>query len=268
VSAPPSPPARRLRAPRWLDGRLVAGIVLVLVSVVVGARLVAAAGATTRVYAAAADLALGSQLTAADVTTVRSRLFDSGHSYVDAAGPSPVGRVLVRPVSRGELLPVRAVADERALPPTRLVTVPLSRLHVPPEVDHGALVDVFATYGENSQPTRTVALLRRVVVERTVRPGTGALAATAADTALVLRVPPEQAATLVAAVQTAKIDVAQVVADAPGSEVGSEPVLTPGATGGGSGAVGSGVPTAGVSASGSPQPSRSAGGTLLPSRTP
>jgi hypothetical protein len=135
-------------------------------------------------------------------------------------------------------------------------------------VDHGALVDVFATYGENSQPTRTVALLRRVVVERTVRPGTGALAATAADTALVLRVPPEQAATLVAAVQTAKIDVALVVADAPGSAVGSEPVLTPGATGGGSGAVGSGVPTAGVSASGSPQPSRSAGSTLLPSRTP
>src|SRR5659263_396623 len=89
VSAPPSPPASRLRAPRWLDGRLVAGIVLVLVSVVVGARLVAAAGATTRVYAAATDLALGSQLTAADVTTVRSRLFDSGHSYVDAAGPSP-----------------------------------------------------------------------------------------------------------------------------------------------------------------------------------
>ncbi len=105
MSALPSPPAHRLKAPRWLDARLGAGIALVLVSVVVGARMVSAAGATTQVYAAATELAAGSQLAPGDVTPVKTRLFGTGRHYIDAAGPSPVGRVLIRTVGRGSCCP-------------------------------------------------------------------------------------------------------------------------------------------------------------------
>src|SRR5687768_14738118 len=38
-AVPPSPTARRLALPRWLDTRLVLGVLLVLVSVLVGARV-------------------------------------------------------------------------------------------------------------------------------------------------------------------------------------------------------------------------------------
>jgi hypothetical protein len=232
VSALPSPPAHRLRPPRWLDARLGAGIALVLVSVVVGARMVSAAGATTRVYAATTELAAGSQLAPGDVTTVRTRLFANGRNYVDAGGPSPVGRVLLRPVGRGELLPVGAVADLSATPATRLVTVPLSRLHVPPDVEHGALVDVFATYVDAGQPSRTAALLRQALVERSIRPGTGALSATTTDTGLVLRLRSDQVNALVAAVQTAKIDVVRVLPGTVADDVGGDPVAPTSAPGG------------------------------------
>ncbi len=41
--APGSPKAGRLATPGWVDGRLVLGVLLVLVSVVVGARVLSAA---------------------------------------------------------------------------------------------------------------------------------------------------------------------------------------------------------------------------------
>ena len=49
----PAPPANRLKPPSWLDGRLVVGIVLVLASVVVGAKVVASSGHFDEIWAAA-----------------------------------------------------------------------------------------------------------------------------------------------------------------------------------------------------------------------
>ena len=64
-----SPQAARLVRSRWLDPRLVTGLLLVLGSVVVGTRVVAAADDTVPVLVAAADLAPGQPLTATMVET-------------------------------------------------------------------------------------------------------------------------------------------------------------------------------------------------------
>src|SRR3954469_23985996 len=61
-----SPPARRVNRPRWFDLRLLTGVLLVLVSVIIGARVVAASDSSEPVWAAAHDLAAGTQLTATD----------------------------------------------------------------------------------------------------------------------------------------------------------------------------------------------------------
>src|SRR3954452_22866223 len=53
TEAPAGPTPRRVRPPRWLDLRLVLGVLLVLGSVLLGARVVTAADATVPVWAAA-----------------------------------------------------------------------------------------------------------------------------------------------------------------------------------------------------------------------
>lgn len=115
----PAPTARRLPKARWLDARLLVGVLLVLVSVVVGARVVAAADRTTGVWAAAHDLAAGTPLRAADLVRVDVVLPRRGAAYLPAASDL-TGRVVNRPVGAGELLPAAAVvaapSDLRRLP--------------------------------------------------------------------------------------------------------------------------------------------------------
>src|SRR3954449_3519595 len=73
-SAVPGPVPRRVRPPRWLDLRLVLGVLLVLGSVLLGARVVGAADATVPVWAVTGDLAAGTHLVAADLRAVDVRL--------------------------------------------------------------------------------------------------------------------------------------------------------------------------------------------------
>jgi len=80
TEARPGPTPRRIRPPRWLDLRLVLGVLLVLGSVLLGARVVAAADATVPVWAATGDLAAGTELTAGDLRAVDVRLGDSAGS--------------------------------------------------------------------------------------------------------------------------------------------------------------------------------------------
>jgi hypothetical protein len=118
-AALPAPAARRLPRARWLDARLLVGVLLVLVSVVVGARVVAAADRTTGVWAAAHDLAAGTPLTAADLVRVDVALPQRAAAYLPV-GRDLAGRVVSRPVGAGELLPAAAVvaapSDLRRLP--------------------------------------------------------------------------------------------------------------------------------------------------------
>lgn len=257
-----SPAAPRLARPGWLDGRLVLGVLLVLVSVVVGAFVVSSADRSSRVYTVTADLAAGTTLTEADLGVARVRLFGNGAHYLDATGAAPVGRVLARGVGRDELLPIDALVDRGRADPSRLVTVPVSLLHAPDGLRRGQLVDVFATYGEKGQAARTVAVLRRVPVEAVMKSG-GALTGGGADLGVALRVAPEQTAALVSALQTARLDLVRVEAGASAGDVGAQPVVAgPGVAAPGGG--GPGVPAQGFGGPGVAAPGPAAADRTTP----
>ncbi|MGY2129163.1 SAF domain-containing protein [Blastococcus sp. SYSU DS0617] len=140
AALPPGAAPRRVRAPRWLDLRLVLGVLLVLGSVLLGARVVGAADATVPVWAATGDLAAGTELDADDLVAVDVRLDGTADAYLSTA-TRPEGRTLARAVRSGELIPGSAL-DE----PADLVQValPVQAGFVPPGLRRGGLVDVYA----------------------------------------------------------------------------------------------------------------------------
>lgn len=142
--SPASPRASRLSKPGWLDGRLLLGVLLVLVSVVVGARTLSAADRSTLVWATTGDVALGSQLSSSDLAPVRVRLYDNVDRYLDATSPPPVGYVVRRALGAGELLPDDALVlpEDGAF---RLVTVPVEAGHFPPDLADEQEVDVWVS---------------------------------------------------------------------------------------------------------------------------
>ena len=78
--------ARRLRPPSWRDGRLVVGVLLILASVALGVRLVAAADQRVPVFAAARTLVPGERVEAADLARVDVTLGDAAGAYLPAEG--------------------------------------------------------------------------------------------------------------------------------------------------------------------------------------
>ena len=141
TDAPPGGPApRRVRPPRWLDLRLVLGVLLVLGSVLVGARVVTAADATVPVWSAAGDLAAGTVLAEGDLVAVSVRLDDVADRYL-ATSTHPEGRVLGRAVRAGELVPRSALEEATDLVQLAL---PVQAGYVPPGLTRGQVVDVYA----------------------------------------------------------------------------------------------------------------------------
>jgi hypothetical protein len=134
------PVPRRVRPPRWLDLRLVLGVLLVLVSVLLGARVVGAADTTVPVWAASGDLAAGTVLSAGDLVAVDVRLDDAADRYL-ATSTRPEGRALARAVRNGELLP-RSVLED--VPELVQLALPVQAGYVPPGLDRGRVVDVYA----------------------------------------------------------------------------------------------------------------------------
>lgn len=231
--SPGSPKASRLATPTWLDARLVLGVLLVLVSVVVGARLLAAADASQAVWVATRDLAPGSTLAEGDLEPGQVQLFDNGARYLTATATKPVGYVLRRGVGADELLPRESLArpDEagRAL---RDVSVPVTAGHLPEDLEAGQQVDVYVTPGSRSAaappdgaaPAEGGARLVLARVAVTLRPRTSGLGA-AGSSSVVLSVAQDDVAPFVAAVQSGGVDLVRVprgeelpaLPDAPGS---------------------------------------------------
>lgn len=220
MSEPPgSPQASRLATPSWLDGRLVLGVLLVLVSIVVGARLLSSADASQRVWVATHDLAPGSTLADGDLRQGQVRLFDNGGRYLGAIGAKPVGYVLQRGVGADELLPRDSLTRPDAVGrPLRDVSVPVAPGHLPDDLQSGQQVDVYVTpegragSSISSSPTPSGSAGTRLVLSRvsvTLRPRAGGLGATAA-TGVVLSVSEPDALALVAAVQAGGIDLVRV----------------------------------------------------------
>lgn len=214
--APGSPKAARLGSPSWLDGRLVLGVLLVLVSVLVGAKVLAGADSTQQVWVATRDLAPGAVLADGDVQLSRVRLLGVSSRYV--AGPKPIGYVVQRGISQGELLPVEALEAPGQDVPRREIAVPVPPGHLPPDLSRGEQVDVYVTPDDKAVQRALAAkrpadaqprlVLRAVTVARVVR--IGGLGASAQDQPVVLEVDPAQVLPLVQALADGRIDLVRV----------------------------------------------------------
>jgi hypothetical protein len=203
-----SPAATRLSLPRWLDARLVLGLLLVLLSVVAGARVFASADHLTGVYAAAHDLTPGERITSGDLTVTQVRITGDAGRYV-AAGSVPVGYVVTRMVGAGELVPTGALAASPAKP-MRLVTVPVQSGHLPSDLGHGDLVDVYLTpkvAAGDAVPAPT-RVLSGVAVDS--RDGDSRTFGGDSSLAVVLSVPAAQVPAVIHAVESGLIDLVRV----------------------------------------------------------
>jgi hypothetical protein len=164
-----APAATRSRPPGWRNPRLLLGLVLVAVSVVLGARLMATADDTVPVWALSRDLPAGATVSAADLETRNVRFPDgaTADAYLSAGDPVPSGARLARAVSAGELLPRVALAHGSG---PALVEVPLSVASddLPATVRQGSHVDVWVTPKvsavQGARPTATKVLDDVVVV--------------------------------------------------------------------------------------------------------
>lgn len=138
------PPATRATNPGRRDPRLWVGVVLVVGSVVVGARVLESADRTTEVWAAARPLPVGHQLGADDLRVARVRFTDGAslERYLPADQELPVDLTLEAALEPGELVPASglgAAADEDA----QQVSLPLPPDRVPPGLGAGSTVDVW-----------------------------------------------------------------------------------------------------------------------------
>lgn len=201
AAAVPGTVPRRVRPPRWLDLRLVLGVLLVLGSVLLGARVVAAADATVPVWSAAGDLAAGTQLAAEDLVAVDVRLDDVAGAYL-ATSTQPEGRTLARAVRSGELLPRTALEE-----PAELVqlALPVQAGYVPPGLDRGQVVDVYAVAdpaaGATAAGDGSVALVVAAAPVQAISGRTEGVLSTATTTVqVVVSVPVQDAPAVLAAI--------------------------------------------------------------------
>jgi hypothetical protein len=197
----PGSAPRRVRPPRWLDLRLVLGVLLVLGSVLLGARVVAAADATVPVWSAAGDLAAGTVLTAGDLVAVDVRLDDVAGAYL-ATSTRPDGRTLARAVRSGELLPRTALEEPAALVQLAL---PVQAGYVPPGLDRGQVVDVYAVAdpaaGATGAGDVSVALVVAAAPVQAISGRTEGVLSTATTTVqVVVSVPADQAPAVLGAI--------------------------------------------------------------------
>lgn len=172
VASAPSP--RRLSRPRWLDPRIIIGLLLVIASVVVGARVLGADRQTMGVWSASGPLAAGTVLAAGDLVSVQVNLGASAGGYVGSSNEVN-GRVLDRALSPGELLSVDAVAA--AAPEQRLMTIPVAQSDMPAGVTHGSVVDVYLVRGgETGERVATAARVAEgITVQSVSGPSSGGL---------------------------------------------------------------------------------------------
>jgi hypothetical protein len=186
-SAPPSPSPTRVRTPRWLDARLVAGLVLVIAAVLIGAKVVSGAQHTRRVLAVTHALAAGATLRAGDLRHVSVRL-PSNDVYL-ADQDKAIGRQLNRPLGKGELVPAAALGRPAE---STTISVPLQARDAP-QLHRGERVEIWLS----TPACRSVVLLSDVTVQD-VHAGSDAIGAgTGQD--VVLTVSPQLAERVVAA---------------------------------------------------------------------
>lgn len=133
--------APRLKRPSWKDPRLLAGILLVLVSVAGVVFLVGSADRTTEVFAARDGIAVGETLTQDNVVRAKVRLGDTESQYITAESGLPEGTVAVQRIGKDQLVPRASLGsvDELDRKPVALAIEET----LPAQAVAGARVDVW-----------------------------------------------------------------------------------------------------------------------------
>jgi hypothetical protein len=215
----PTPTASRLGRARWLDARLLVGLLLVLLSVVVGAKVFADADQRVQVWAVTHDLGADTPLSGDDLQARSVSLDDATGRYLSATTKLD-GLVLTRPVGRGELLPVSAVGHPDATHARRVV-IEVDRFGVA-GITKGRVVDVYVVRdtpsGETPPPPQLV--LAGVTVGEDVKSGGSAFAGSGAKAGVTLLVDQSDVPDVIDAVAHGQIYLVQVPA---GTAAGSSP---------------------------------------------
>ncbi len=203
-------PASRLKSPSWLDGRMVVGVLLVLLSVAIGAKIVASSDRYDAVWAASHDIAAGSTLTRADLEQVKVRFHDHGGGYFAVSSGSLVGRTASQALFAGQLIPADAVPNGRT-GSMRLVTLPVARLHMPKGAIQGMQVDLYVTgksdSGGNGNPAPEL-VLANVTIADTISDSSGL--GDSGGSGVVLNVPVSDVDAVVAAAEAGSVDLVRV----------------------------------------------------------
>lgn len=208
----PTPAAARLQRPSWRDRRLLIGVLLVLLSTVLGAKAVAVADDTTPMYAAATALVPGQQVGPGDLVRVDVQLGADRSSYVPADHAVGSDTFALRDVRAGELVPRTALGPGASVT-VKPVTLPVDATAAAVLV-RGSVVDVWVNPRDLSSPTprfpRPQRMFEAAVVARVPEGGTG-LALATGTTAVQVLVPGDRVEPVIAAIdQGAKITLVPV----------------------------------------------------------
>jgi hypothetical protein len=208
VSDLPTPAASRLPRARWLDARLLVGLLLVLLSVVLGAKVLADADRRVLVWSVTRDLGTASTLRSDDLKATSVRLDGIAGRYLSAA-EDPDGLVLTRPVGRGELLPASAVR-RAGTPERRRVVIEVDRAGVA-GLTKGQVVDLYAVpepSDELAAPPQLV--LAGVTVAEDVKSADGGFGGAGSGAGLALLVDAADVAEVIGAAARGTVYVVQV----------------------------------------------------------
>ena len=166
MSDVPSPKASRQRLPRWLDPKLILGILLVLGSMAAGARILSDNNRTVEVWALKADLAADANITETSLvaTSVRFTSKSNADQYVSAA-KFPNGARMLRKVNKGEFLPRNAFTTEEDKSNLVDLPIPIAAQFIPAGVAVNKRVDVYVIPDEaKAVPKDGFKVLEDVVV--------------------------------------------------------------------------------------------------------
>jgi hypothetical protein len=209
----PKPTAARLRKPSWRDSRLVVGLVLVLLSMAIGAKVIASVNDTVPMYAAAAALVPGQPVSQKDVKRVDVQLGANEGRYVAADHDIAANTFALRDVRPGELLP-RSALGTKADVNLKPVSVPVDGGGAA-QLTAGSIVDVWVNAKDASSSAdkfgNPVKTLEGATVVRTPDTTGGGLGAASGTTAVQVMVPDAGVQALIAAIdQGARITLVPV----------------------------------------------------------
>jgi hypothetical protein len=204
-ASPETPPAQRLHAAGWLNGRSILGVLLVVVAILTGALFLQRAQRLVPVYEAARDLPSGVPLSERDIAVVRVRLPAAElRRYARPNRYRPVvGQLLKAPLSQHMLIPTDGLTP--SLEQADMVELPI-------RVDSGDMaqglrpgdwVQVLAADGDSLRSSQARLLLPSVEVVRVLQEPNGLTGSR--QSGVQVRVPSDRTPLVVAALASTRV---------------------------------------------------------------